>query len=72
MTVLNKYIATINNPCSGSTPKTTCGGNNAAMINVYTGKRAEQVINGMTIIVSIRSRRRSIVRVAMIAGTAQA
>ena len=38
----------------------------------YTGSRAEQVINGVTRIVASRSRLFSIVRVAMIAGTAQA
>ena len=42
------------------------------MISVYTGSRAAQVVSGTTIMTSIRSRRRSMVRVAMIAGIAQA
>src|SRR5579885_3906021 len=47
-------------------------GMKAAMIRVKTGSRAEHVINGAIKIVAIRSRLLSIVRVAMIAGTAQA
>src|SRR6478735_2188694 len=72
MNVENKYIAIISSPCTGSQPNRREGGNNAPMISVYTGKRAEQVISGTTSIVSNRSRWRSIVRVAKIAGTAQA
>jgi hypothetical protein len=39
---------------------------------VYTGSRAEQVMRGTTSIVSRRSLSRSMVRVARIAGMAQA
>ncbi len=44
----------------------------AAMISVYTGRRAEQVMNGAIRMVAKRSRLLSMVRVAMMAGTAQA
>jgi hypothetical protein len=72
MTVENRYITTISRPCTGTTPNTLLGGNRAPMMSVYTGRRAEQDIRGTTSMVSSRSRRRSMVRVAMIAGTAQA
>ena len=42
------------------------------MIRLYTGRRAEQVVSGTTSMVSRRSRFLSMVRVAMMAGTAQA
>ena len=45
---------------------------NAPITSRYTGSRAEQVIRGAIRIVASRSRLLSIVRVAMIAGTAQA
>ena len=44
----------------------------AAISTVYTGRRAEQLINGATRIVASRSLGVSIVRVAMIPGIAQA
>jgi hypothetical protein len=44
----------------------------APMIMVYTGKRAEQVMSGDTIMVVMRSLWFSIVLVAIIPGTAQA
>src|SRR5579885_971983 len=44
----------------------------AAITSVYTGNRAEQVRKGAIKIVAMRSRLFSMVRVAMIAGTAQA
>ena len=69
--VLNTYIATISSPCTGK-PRNFVGANSAAISSVYTGSRAEQLISGRAIMVTMRSRRRSIVRVAMIAGTAQA
>ena len=72
MIVLNTYIATIRNPCTGNKPNTFEGGNSAAMISVYTGRRAEQVMSGITIMVRKRSRLRSMVRVARMAGMAQA
>ncbi len=54
--VLKRYIATISSPCTGTKPNTLDGGKSVAMISVYTGKRAEQVISGMTIMVNVRSR----------------
>ena len=45
---------------------------NAAITSVYTGRRAEHVMNGAIRIVAMRSRLFSMVRVAMMAGTAQA
>ena len=47
-------------------------GMNAAITMVYTGSRAEQVMNGAIRMVAMRSRLLSMVRVAMMAGTAQA
>ncbi len=47
-------------------------GTNAAISSAYTGKRAEQVMNGAAIIVAMRSRRLGMTRVAMMPGTAQA
>ena len=44
----------------------------SAINKVYTGSRAEQLIKGVTIIVIKRSFQFEIVRVDMIAGTAQA
>jgi len=44
----------------------------AAISSMYTGKRAEQVMKGVTRMVASRSRRFSMVRVAMMAGTAHA
>ena len=46
-------------------------GKSAAMISVYTGRRAPQLISGAMNWVMSRSRRDSIVRVAMMAGTVQ-
>ena len=61
----NKYLRKIlakmipNTMPNAYTPNTTVpdhsGGKNAAAINVYTGKRAEQLINGVIKIVTIRS-----------------
>ena len=45
---------------------------NAPIMTVYTGKRAEQVISGATMIVSSRSRQWPMVRVAMMPGIAHA
>ena len=45
---------------------------NAPINNAYTGRRAEQVINGAIMIVTQRSRGFWIVRVAMMPGIAQA
>jgi hypothetical protein len=72
ISVLKRYIAIIKPPCTGTNPNTRLGGNSAAMTSAYTGRRAEHVMSGTTIIVSVRSRCRSIVRVARIAGTAHA
>ncbi|GBD25350.1 hypothetical protein HRbin30_00668 [bacterium HR30] len=59
-------------PCSPTGPHTEFGGTKAAISKVYTGRRAEQVMNGATKMVASRSRGEAIVRVAMIPGTAQA
>ena len=53
-------------------PRIGFSGMNAAIISVYTGRRAEQVMNGAIRMVAMRSRLFSMVRVAMMAGTAQA
>src|SRR5438128_1132094 len=53
-------------------PRIGRSGMNAAIISVYTGSRAEQVMKGAIRMVAMRSRLFSIVRVDMIAGTAQA
>src|SRR3990172_8699017 len=67
VTTLKRYIPTISDARVSVEP-----GTNAAITSVYTGNRAEHVISGTTIMVRMRSRRRSIVRVARIAGTAHA
>ncbi len=64
---LNRYMPTMSSPPTSGEPEIS-----APMMSVYTGSRAEHVISGITIIVRMRSRRRSIVRVAMIAGIAHA
>ena len=56
----------------GQCPSTGVSGMNAAMRSAYTGRRAEQVMNGVTKIVASRSRSSSTVRAARMAGTAQA
>src|ERR1700683_5452181 len=53
-------------------PTSGRSGTNAAMTSKYTGRRAEQVMNGAIRMVAMRSRLFSMVRVAMMAGTAQA
>ena len=53
-------------------PSSGFSGMNAAITSVYTGSRAEQVMNGAIRMVAMRSRLFSMVRVAMMAGTAQA
>jgi hypothetical protein len=47
-------------------------GTNAPMSSVYTGRRAEQLMSGTTMMVARRSLGSSMVRVAMTPGTAQA
>ena len=47
-------------------------GTKAPMISAYTGKRAEQVIKGASMMVARRSRQLAMVRVAITPGTAQA
>src|SRR5690606_14769864 len=59
-------------PCRFMKPHTVCSGMKAAINKAYTGRRAEQVINGATNIVVRRSRGSLIVREAIIPGTAQA
>ena len=67
-----EYIINISKAPIDTNPKTYWPPKNAPIINVYTGKRAEQLINGAIIIVANRSRRLSIVRVAIMPGIAHA
>ena len=53
-------------------PRRGPAGMNAAISSAYTGRRAEQVMNGATKMVAIRSRSDSTVRADMMAGTAHA
>ena len=68
----SRYSPNSTSPCCPTTPKSFVAGTNAAIKSVYTGSRAEQVMNGATRIVASRSRGDEIVRVAMIPGTAHA
>ena len=70
ITVEKRYMPASSRPCENGRALPT--GIMAAIKRPYTGRRAEQVMSGTTSIVSSRSRWRSIVRVARIAGTAQA
>ena len=54
------------------TPKTRVLGTTREISRVYTGKRAEQLTSGVTMMVIIRSFQFSILRALMIEGTAQA
>jgi len=66
-------MANIVIPCRPIQPrKYLTSGMNAAIISAYIGRRALQLINGATKIVTIRSRRFPITRVAIMPGTAQA
>ena len=71
-TMPSRYIASMVNPCRPNTPAKRFGGMHAAMSSVYTGSRAEQLINGATRMVTSRSLGVSMVRAAMIPGMAQA
>ncbi len=62
-----KYMPNNVSPRTSAPP-----GMNAPINSVYTGSRAEQLINGATRIVVNRSRRFSITRVAMMPGIAHA
>ncbi len=66
------YIATNTNPERDKNPQTVCCGMNAAIMSVYTGSRALQLISGETRIVTSLSLGLSIVRVAIMPGIAQA
>src|SRR5438105_10428355 len=68
----NRYIASIVRPGSFIKPSTVMLGMHAPISKVYTGSRAEQLINGDTRIVTRRSFGLSIVRVDMMPGMAQA
>src|SRR3974377_455899 len=59
-------------PVLRNVPSNARLGINAAITMVYTGSLAEQVMNGAIRMVAMRSRLLSMVRVAMMAGTAQA
>ena len=68
----NRYIESIVMAGREAKPPIMTGGMNAAIIKAYTGSRALQLMRGATSIVARRSRGLSIVRVAMIPGTAHA
>ena len=72
ITVPSRYNAIITSPCILKKPKYNLDGITKAIKMVYTGSRALQLINGVTIIVSNRSFRFSMFRALMMAGTAQA
>ena len=59
-------------PWSVSPGSSAVAGTKAPMSNVYTGRRAEQLMSGTTMIVASRSLGSSMVRVAMMPGTAHA
>src|SRR6202012_1703211 len=71
-TKLKRYMPVRANPCRLNTHHTLRLGTTSAISKVYIGKRAEQVTNGVTMIVIIRSFQFSILRVLIIDGTAQA
>ena len=55
--VPSRYIPSIVRLCRPTTPPTFTAGTNAPMSSAYTGSRAEQLINGTTMIVASRSSR---------------
>src|SRR5690606_6416765 len=68
-----KYRAKNAIPCKFTRPPRYCvSGINAAINSAYTGRRAEQDINGLVRMVSSRLRGDSMVRAAIMAGMAQA
>ena len=67
-----KYKKVKVSPCNEKSPKTLCCGIINEIIIRYTGKRAEQVVNGVTKMVINRSFQFSMFRVAIMAGIAQA
>src|SRR3954449_9439237 len=71
-TMPRTYIPRINNAPTEINPKTFLPEKKAAIIKVYIGKRAEQLMKGAIMMVARRSFGFSIVRVAMIPGMAQA
>ena len=70
--VPSRYIASMVRPCRPIPPQTVIAGTKAPIRRVYTGSRAEQLISGTTMMVARRSFGSSMVRVAMMPGTAQA
>ena len=68
----NRYSAINVNPCKLKIPNTCLSGITNAIKIAYTGKRAEQVVNGTTKMVINRSFQQLIFRDAIIAGIAQA
>ena len=67
-----KYSTNSTRPCRFMKPPTSRFGMKAAMIRAYTGRRAEHVIKGAIMMVTMRSRGFWIVRAAMMPGMAQA
>src|SRR5690606_29351139 len=66
------YIMVITKACNGTKPKIYVFGMMSDMMIMYTGIRAEHVVNGVTSMVINRSFGFSILRALMIAGIAQA
>src|ERR1700733_10341786 len=67
-----RYSRNIVTPCALSPHHWVRGATSRPISNVYTGSRAEHVINGAVTMVAIRSREDGNVRVAMMPGIAQA
>ena len=67
-----KYMSMSINPCTLNGPHLSVSFSNILINKVYTGNRAEQLINGVTKMVIKRSFLFSMLRDAMILGTAQA
>src|ERR1700722_6820540 len=67
-----RYSRNIVTPCALSPHHWVRGATSRPTSNVYTGSRAEHVVNGAVTMVAIRSREDGNVRVAMIPGIAQA
>src|SRR5690606_37732180 len=67
-----KYISIITKPCRLTNPKYMVFGITRAIKIVYTGRRALQLINGVTIIVSNLSFLFSMLLALIMAGTAHA
>ena len=72
ITTPNTYKPIITNPCKLSSPNKYFSGITSPVKIAYTGSRAEQLMSGVTRMVSNRSFRFSMLRALMMAGPAQA